>query len=326
MILKPLIIAVPLSIWAIGLSLLALLFQEAALLEDIRGKAAGVNFIPTAPQALQQQAFGVTLVLVSFSLLPGVLGGSSVHFVLSGTLAGAAMCAFAFHQGERLHSMRRLCELEDMQWIIRQRGSVQDQMMRACEREAMERRLRRCQSTLMLTRRGGEDLTRLFRYLEMRVADMSDQVHDAATTVSTFATHLRHVFMESDRDDIPLGEACMHVLRWARVLEQLGTAPLRITGAPDPDSSYYERRIPALLFLGAVERIGVATLDAQDSEGLHWHWHMTEDAVMLESRGGGAMSIPDLELRDWDAAFMLRHGGIAHAGGAWTFELPLLPA
>jgi len=29
--------------------------------------------------------------------------------------------------------------------------------------------------------------------------------------------------------------------------------------------------------------------------------------------------------KDWDTAFMLRHGGIAHAGGSWHFELPLIP-
>jgi len=321
-----LLLAVPLVAWTCGLAVFAILCQEAALLAEVGDRGVNTEPTPTLSQALQQRAVGVALLMVFLSLLPGIMGGSAIHCTFFGTLGGLGMCAVTLHYGIKIRSWRSVQEMKDVQWIIRQRGSVQDQMMRACEREAMDRRLRRCQSTLMLTRRGGEDLTRLFQHLETRVADMSDRVHDAATTVSSFASHLRHVFMESDRDDIPLGEACMHVMRWARVLEQLGTPPIHITGVPAEHSMLYNQRIPALLLLGAVERIGVATLEAQDSQDLHWHWHITEESVMLESRGGGAMSIPEMELKDWDAAFMLRHGGIAHAGGMWTFELPMLPA
>lgn len=229
-------------------------------------------------------------------------------------------------QGRDGRVARFRAEEEDILWIIQQRGSVQDQIMRACEREAMERRLRRCQATLMLTRRGGRDLSRLFRCLEERVAAMEHDPMDAAAIVGGFATHLRHVFMESDRDDIPLGEACMHVERWAQVLRSLGAEGLEVTGAPLPDSPWYDRRIPAMLMLGATERLGMAALQSGAGPSPHWHWTITEHAARLESMDGAALLLPVEEIRDWDAAFMLRHGGIAHAGGTWSFELPLLPA
>ena len=59
-------------------------------------------------------------------------------------LSALALCFLMWlfgHRGKRLFQAR---ELDDMAWIVRQRGTVQDQIMRACEREAMERRLRRC--------------------------------------------------------------------------------------------------------------------------------------------------------------------------------------
>ena len=216
-------------------------------------------------------------------------------------------------------------ESRQMAWIIQQRGSVQDQIMRACEREAMERRLRRCQATLMLTRRGGQDLSVLFRRLEERVEDLEQSPMEAAALVGAFAAHLRHVFMESDRDDISVSEACSHVDRWAAVIRALGASEIHIDGAPPPSSNLANRRIPAMLILGATERLGVSTLVNRNAAPAHWRWTFGRQTVKLESKGGAALVLPPEEYRDWDAAFMLRHGGIAHAGGSWYFELPLLP-
>ena len=216
-------------------------------------------------------------------------------------------------------------ESRQMAWIIQQRGSVQDQIMRACERVAMERRLRRCQATLMLTRRGGQDLSVLFRRLEERVEDLEQSPMDAAALVGAFAAHLRHVFMESDRDDISVSEACSHVDRWAAVIRALGASEIHIDGAPPPSSNLANRRIPAMLILGATERLGVSTLVNRNAAPAHWRWTFGRQTVKLESKGGAALVLPPEEYRDWDAAFMLRHGGIAHAGGSWYFELPLLP-
>ena len=228
----------------------------------------------------------------------------------------------AGHQGKSLFLSQ---ELQEVAWIVRQRGSVQDQIMRACEREAMERRLRRCQATLMLTRRGGNDLAQLFNKLEEQVALMEHDAMEAADVVGGFAAHLRHVFMESDCDDIPIGEACQHIARWAQVLEQLGASAIHITGVPAPESVDSQRRIPALLMLGATERLGVAALQEPEAATMHWHWSIEAHSIRLEATGGAPVTLAGSELRDWDAAFMLRHGGIAHAGGAWSFELPLLP-
>lgn len=239
-------------------------------------------------------------------------------------LSGAALCALMWRTGHQGRQVFRAQELHEMTWIVRQRGSVQDQIMRACEREAMERRLRRCQATLMLTRRGGNDLAQLFGKLEEQVADMEHDAMEAADIVGGFAAHLRHVFMESDCDDLPLGEACKHIARWAKVLQKLGTPAISISGAPDPESAAGQRRIPALLMLGATERLGVAALQATQATPMHWHWCLEQHTVRLVATGGAPLQLGGGELRDWDAAFMLRHGGMAHAGGAWSFELPLI--
>lgn len=220
---------------------------------------------------------------------------------------------------------RRSAEISERSWIIQRRGAVQDQIMRACEREAMERRLRRCQATLMMTRQGGRDLGSLFRILEKRLESMSGEAMEAATVVGAFATHLRHVFMESDRDDLPLIEACHHVERWGSVLRALGSNELTISGAPAPDSPLALRRIPAILMLGATERLGMASLENETAHPLHWNWSFTAHTARLEAQGGSPLVLSGEDRKDWDAAFMLRHGGIAHAGGVWSFELPLLP-
>ena len=270
--------------------------------------------------------------LVLCASLIGLLTAAAIGWLdippasaVSGAGALALAVWFKRSAGKGLGLFRRRAA-EERAWIIRQRGTVQDQIMRACEREAMERRLRRCQATLMMTRRGGRDLGRLFRRLEAQVATMSEDNLGAAGIIGAFAAHLRHVFMESDRDDIPLGEVCHHIERWASVLRALGCGDVTITGSPSPASPQHRRRVPAMLLLGATERLGMAALESEAGAPLHWRWVLEEHTVRLESEGGGGLAIPDADLRDWDAAFMLRHGGIAHAGGVWSFELPLLPA
>ena len=268
--------------------------------------------------AIGALAGGILLFWGAFSL-PGAGG-----FVAGAGLAAAAAMAMALPARSGLHC-RRSDEIAQRNWIIRRRGAVQDQIMRACESEAMERRLRRCQATLMMTRHGGRDLASLFRILEDRVASMSHDTMEAAAVIGAFAAHLRHVFMESDRDDLPLVEACHHVERWGLVLRALGSAELVITGAPAPQDALAQRRIPAILMLGATERLGMAALENDAAETLYWDWSFTGHIARLEARGGAPLTLHGDEWKDWDAAFMLRHGGIAHAGGTWSFELPLLP-
>ena len=283
---------------------------------------------PLAPGASSRQwgmLFGAvtagvwcaSLVWWTHSRLPAA---SASHLMLGGLILGVTC-----HWARKGRSALQRQEMREIAWIIQQRGNVQDQIMRACEREAMERRLRRCQATLMLTRRGGRDLSMLFDTLESQVADMKDDPMAAAAVIGGFAAHLRHVFMESDVDDLPLGEACAHVQRWGTVLHALGGHDVHISGAPPEGSPLFERRIPALLMLGAVERIGIATLQGGALGPIHWRWHFDAHTARLQTDDTAELALLHQELRDWDAAFMLRHGGIAHAGGAWSFELPLLP-
>lgn len=213
----------------------------------------------------------------------------------------------------------------DMSWIIWRRGSIQDDIMRAREHEAMDRRMRRCRSTLLLSRDDGHDLHHLFHTLERRLTDPELDRHQAAALVGGMATHLRHVFMERDRDDIAFGETAGHVARWARWLEQLGSGPIHIVGAPAPGSPLYARKVPSTLFLGMAERMGMALLERESETAVEWTWSVESDRATLSTSDGPATLWTDSAAQDWDTAFLLRHGGIAHAGGCWHFELPLIP-
>ena len=318
-------VIIPLTSWCIALVPGLLLWQETSFENEVNqgqpGSAEKWREVAEANRSWVLVCITLGLFIPFCTLW--MANEPMVGGIASVLAPGIFVILFAAYR--QVRNARSVVELEDMGWIIRQRGSVQDQMMRACEREAMERRLRRCQSTLMLTRRGGRDLAKLFRLLESQVATMDKDAHEAAVLVSSFAAHLRHVFMESDRDDIPLGEACEHVARWGRVLEQLGVPAIRISGAPDQTSPHFKSRVPALLLLGAVERIGVKALEVRAAQQLHWTWQLDGENAQLISEGGGQLELSREEWRDWHAAFMLRHGGIAHAGGTWTFELPLLP-
>ena len=213
----------------------------------------------------------------------------------------------------------------EMSWIIWRRGSIQDDIMRAREHEAMDRRMRRCRSTLLLSRDNGHDVHHLFHTLEHRLTAPELDRHQAAALVGGMATHLRHVFMERDRDDIAFGETAGHVARWAWWLEQLGSGPIHISGAPAPGSPQYARKVPSTLFLGMAERMGMALLERETDTAVHWTWSVESGRATLSTSDGPVTLWSDSAAQDWDTAFLLRHGGIAHAGGCWHFELPLIP-
>ena len=213
----------------------------------------------------------------------------------------------------------------EMAWIIWRRGSIQNDIMRAREHEAMDRRMRRCRSTLLLSRDDGHDVHQLFRTLEHRLTCPELDRHQAAALVGGMATHLRHVFMERDRDDIAFGETAGHVARWATWLEQLGSGPIVIAGAPAPGSPLYARKVPSTLFLGMAERMGMALLERESNPPVQWTWSIDSDRVKLSTSDGPISLWSDSSAQDWDTAFLLRRGGIAHAGGSWHFELPLIP-
>ena len=59
---------------------------------------------------------------------------------------------------------------QEMAWIVWRRGSIQDGIMQAREHEAMDRQMRRCRSTLLLSRDDGDDVDHLFRTLESVLA------------------------------------------------------------------------------------------------------------------------------------------------------------
>jgi hypothetical protein len=215
---------------------------------------------------------------------------------------------------------------QEMAWLIWRRGSIQDEIMRAREHEAMDRRLRRCRSTLLLSRGDAKDLQFLFGQLEKKLSLQPKNTDLAVLLIGGIAAHLRHVFMERDQDDLPLLEACQHIARWAEWLRTMGLDQLRVTGAPDTNHQSASKRVPSMLLLGAAEQMGIVALSESPVEHLEWQWVVHETSVSLTSSHGPIGPGSEHSAKDWDAAFMLRHGGIAHAGGAWNYELPLLPA
>lgn len=214
---------------------------------------------------------------------------------------------------------------QEMAWIVWRRGSIQDEIMRAREHEAMDRRMRRCRSTLLLSREDGKDAHHLFRTLEHTLSDPSVNRHAAASLVGGMAAHLRHVFIERDRDDLGFGEAARHIARWAAWLEELGAGPIEVRGAPQPGSTFYTRKVPSTLFLGMAERMGIALLEDRARDTVYWTWSVESDRVRLSTSSGPMTPRSESTAQDWDTAFMLRHGGISHAAGFWHFELPLIP-
>lgn len=215
---------------------------------------------------------------------------------------------------------------QETSWIIWKRGNVQNEIMRAREHEAMDRRLRRCRSALLLSRGDAQDFDFLFGELEGRLLEYRDDADQCALLVGGIAAHLRHVFMERDQDDIPVAEACRHVNRWAQWLRTMGIEGLEVLGTPAQNSPTLLRKVPSMLFLGAAERMGIAALEHRNEGQLQWHWTFTESSARLSASGSPHATWSNQMVKDWDAAFMLRHGGIAHAGGIWHCELPLLPA
>lgn len=258
--------------------------------------------------------------------LPWFLGGEAVAMLPVASCGMAAPWITSTLRQERsLQRDRRRKADRDTAWIVWRRGSIQDEIMRAREHEAMDRRMRRCRSTLLLSRGDTQDMAFLFQRLEHTLARLDGDVHDAAELVGGIASHLRHVFMERDQDDLPLADIGRHVDRWRRWLEAMGTGPIAISGLPSAHSPTWSRRVPSMLFLGMAERMGLALLATPPTEPVEWRWEVDEESVGLILEGGPSTVFSKEYKQDWDAAFMLRHGGISHAGGAWHFRLPLLP-
>ena len=214
---------------------------------------------------------------------------------------------------------------QEMAWIVWRRGSIQNEIMRAREHEAMDRRMRRCRSTLLLSQEDGKDTQHLFQTLERTLADTTVDRHSAASLVGGMAAHLRNVFIERDQDDVSFGETAGHIARWARWLEELGAGTISVFGAPVPGSALYARKVPSTLFLGMAERMGLSLLEQGGAGSVQWTWSVESDRVRLSTSGRPMSPWSESTAKDWDTAFMLRHGGIAHAGGSWHFELPLIP-
>ncbi|MAC17198.1 MAG: hypothetical protein CMC97_02725 [Flavobacteriales bacterium] len=210
-------------------------------------------------------------------------------------------------------------------WIIAQRGTVQQQIMRAREAEVIERRMRRCKSVLLLSRGNTEDLDFLLRRLENSIAQNGVSGGTAAEWVGGMAAHLRNVFIERDRDDLPLEDAVRHIRRWAAWLNDMGL-DIAVEDFQLRDGRLTASKVPSMLFLGAAERWGIDALRTNQIERITWTWSISEGSVLLRSDSAGPQSWPSHTLKEWDHAFMLRHGGIAHAGGGWECQLPLLEA
>lgn len=251
---------------------------------------------------------------------------SSLSVSLVGTLGWGLLPGLAFLVRHRMRDARQarlLQRREEHQWVVQQRGTVQRQIMRAREAEAMERRMRRCKTALLLSKGNAEDLDLLLGRLDTELTHGLMSGPEAAEHIGGMAAHLRHVFIERDRDDLPLGEACRHVRRWAQWLGELGV-DIRIEGEPDIRSREARSKVPSMLFLGAAERWGLDALQTPPAAPMVWTWSVEGGMVHLKSNHPGQSPGPESAIRQWDAAFMLRHGGMAHAGGGWDCQLPLL--
>ena len=77
--------------------------------------------------------------------------------------------------------------------------------------------------------------------------------------------------------------------------------------------------------LGMAERMGLALLERESNAPVQWTWSVESDRVKLSTSDAPVTLWTDSAAQDWDTAFLLRRGGIAHAGGSWHFELPLIP-
>lgn len=251
----------------------------------------------------------------SWCLMLGVTGWVSGPWLLQSVRASVA-------QNKRCRSG---IVAEERRWIIAQRGTVQQQIMRAREAEVRERRMRRCKSALLLSRGSAEDLDFLLRRLEDTVARHRVSGGTAAEWVGGMAAHLRNVFIERDQDDLPLEDAVRHIRRWAAWLNDMGL-DIAVEDLRPRDGHLTAFKVPSMLFLGAAERWGIDALRANRAERITWTWSITEGSVHLRSDGAGPQSWPSHTLKQWDHAFMLRHGGISHAGGGWECQLPLLEA
>ena len=73
------------------------------------------------------------------------------------------------------------------------------------------------------------------------------------------------------------------------------------------------------------ERMGLALLERESNAPVQWTWSVESDRVKLSTSDAPVTLWTDSAAQDWDTAFLLRRGGIAHAGGSWHFELPLIP-
>lgn len=244
--------------------------------------------------------------------------------VMSGVLA-LPILFFACRRSALKTAQEEAWASQEMAWIVWRRGSIQNEIMRAREHEAMDRRMRRCRSTLLLSREDGKEAHHLFQTLEKALSDPDVDRHSAVSLVGGMAAHLRNVFIERDRDDIRFGETAGHIDRWARWLEELGAGTIEVLGTPDPGSDLYARKVPSTLFLSMAERMGISLLEQGVNRAMRWTWSIESDRVRLSTTGRPMSPWSEGTARDWDTAFMLRHGGIAHAGGSWHFELPLIP-
>jgi hypothetical protein len=106
----------------------------------------------------------------------------------------------------------------------------------------------------------------------------------------------------------------------------MGLTQLEVVGAPDLMHVSASKKVPSMLFLGAAEQMGIAALADANPGPIEWRWAIQDATVVFTSSQGPIGPWSSHAVQDWDAAFMLRHGGIAHAGGAWHCELPLLPS
>jgi len=208
--------------------------------------------------------------------------------------AGSAVAMAAFAIG-RLHAGRnheddpgadRLQQTTPQS--VPESAMRQDELMRLKEREIINQRLLKLESSVLLTRGNPEDLDELIGRIDRRIEGASPD--QAAECVSRFSTHLRNVFMASDQPWLPADQAADQVGRWVKFLDSLEAVRIAYE-VPDEMRAHARdgARANVLHLLSVVEQWGMCALRQEiDKDGFSIRWETTDRGLTLLCEGVSA--------------------------------------
>ena len=254
---------------------------------------------------------------------PWAAGGVALSAAVAINLPWWIAALFAISMGLAMVRLAHLSTVRDEGEIDdeakRNSSNVQDELMRLRERELLEKRRHKLQSSVFLSRGDPEDLDQLIGWIDRRIeATGPDQ---AAECVSRFSTHLRNVFMASDTPQLPLDQAVDRINRWVKFLRSLDhfTLTHEMPGL-DPDHQDFDRETPVLLLLSVVEQWGMSALRQSDADAnFGLRWEILPNQTLLHGFGVEATLEPDNALV---LTIEQANGQIKTEPGHWLCSLP----